>query len=169
MNIFIANIIALMGSFLLVYSGTRKQKSKIIIIQTIQILLFVISNLLLGGFTGAIINVICIIRNVLYYKNLLKTNTKVILIILSILFTIPFNTLGFIGLLPLISNVVYILFMHLKNVVNFKLLIAFTTFLWLIYDFSIKSYTSSMFDFLSIITSFIAIYQIKHSTTKKTD
>lgn len=158
-----------MGSFLLVYSGTRKQKSKIVIIQTIQILLFVISNLLLGGFTGAIINVICIIRNLLYYKNLLKTNVKVILIILSILFTIPFNNLGFIGLLPLISNVVYILFMHLKNVVNFKLLISFTTFLWLIYDFSIKSYTSSVFDLLSIIASFIAIYQIKHSTSKKAD
>ena len=88
---------------------------------------------------------------------------------LSILFTIPFNNLGFIGLLPLISNVVYILFMHFKNVVHFKLLITFNTLCWLIYDFSIKSYTSALFDFLTIVATFIAIYQIKHDKTKEAE
>lgn len=166
MNIFIANIIALIGSLLLVFTGSSKEKSKIIIIQTIQIILFIISNILLGGITGAIINILCIIRNVLYYKNLLKTNAKAILIILSLIFTIPFNNLGFIGLLPLISNITYILFMHLKNVVHFKLLIAFNTFTWLIYDFYIKSYTSTVFDFLTIVATFISIYQIKHANKK---
>ena len=167
MNIFIANIIALIGSLLLVFTGSSKEKSKIIVIQTIQIILFVISNILLDGMTGAIINILCIIRNILYYKNLLKTNAKAILIILSLLFTISFNNLGFIGLLPLISNITYILFMHLRNVVHFKLLIAFNTFCWLIYDFSIKSYTSAVFDFLTIVATFISIYQIKHTNKKK--
>ncbi|MBR3049191.1 MAG: YgjV family protein, partial [Bacilli bacterium] len=72
------------------------------------------------------------------------------------------NNLGIIGLLPLISTVTYLWLMNIKDVIKFKYLMCFTMILWLIYDFSIKSYTSSIFDLFTIISNIIAIVQLKY-------
>jgi len=160
MFIVIGNIIAFLASLLMVYSGVVKSKKQIIYIQSIQIGLFIASNLVLGGITGAIINALSLIRNILCYKNRLGFKEKVIITVLSIIFSLLFNNLGFIGLLPLISTVLYIWLIDLKNVIQFKLLLSFTMLLWGIYDFYIKSYTSFVFDVASIIANTVSIYQL---------
>lgn len=162
MNILIGNIIALVASLIMVYTGILKNKKKIIYLQTVQIGLSVISNIVLGGISGAIINGISCIRNVLCYKGMLTTMFKILIVIISIILTLLFNNLGIIGLLPLISIVVYTLFMDTKKVITLKLLIIFTMIMWLLYDFYIKSYTSSLFDLLTIITNVIALNQLRN-------
>ena len=157
----VGNIVALIGSLLMVYTGIIKEKKKIILVQTIQIAFLVASNLILGGITGAIINAISCIRNIICYKDKLKTKEKIILVLLSTSLSLYFNNLGIIGLLPLISTVSYTLLMDLKDVVKFKILIIFTLIMWIIYDIYIKSYSSATFDFLNIITNMIAIYELK--------
>ena len=49
--ILIGNIIALIVSIIMVVSGFIKQKSRILYVQTIQIGLSVLSNIVLGGIT----------------------------------------------------------------------------------------------------------------------
>lgn len=158
--IIIGNIIALLASLLMVYSGLLRKKEKFIYIQTIQILLFVISNLVLGGITGAITNAFACIRNILFYKNKLKNKEKIILVLITLVFSLFFNNLGLWGLLPLISTVAYTLLIDLKDVVKFKILVILTVILWFIYDIYIKSYTSAIFDFMTIVTNTIAIYKL---------
>lgn len=165
-TILIANAIALIASLLMVYTGYIKKKEKILFFQTIQIGLSVISNLILGGITGAIINVLGLIRNILCYKEKLNKIAQIILIILSILLGVYFNNLAVIGLLPIISNVVYIVFMNIKDVIKFKYLIIFTMTMWLVYDIYIMSYTSAVFDLGNIIANIISIIQIKKSAKK---
>lgn len=158
--IIIGNIIALIASLIMVYSGSLKRKKEILYAQTIQIGLFVLSNFILGGITGAIINIFNFIRNILCYKDKLDLKAKIILIILSATISIMFNNLGFIGLLPVISTVVYIILMNTKDIIKFKLLNVFSIFTWLIYDLVIKSYTSVIFDFMGIVANIFAIIQI---------
>ena len=155
------NIIALIASILMVYSGMLKQKKKILYFQTVQIGMSVISNIILGGITGAIINALSMIRNILCYKNKLGLKEKIIITILAIILTFKFNNLGYIGLLPLISTVSYIWLMNVEDVRKFKLLIIFTMLMWLIYDVVIKSYTSAIFDFMNIIANMLTLLQIK--------
>ena len=90
-KIIIGNIVALIASLIMVYSGIIKTKNKIVYIQGIQIGLSVISNAILGGITGAIINALNFVRNILCYK----------------------DRLGLIGILPLISTVVYLWLMNI--------------------------------------------------------
>ncbi len=161
--VIIGNIIALIASILLVYCGIIKEKNKILYVQSIQIGLFVISNVILNSIPGAIINAISLIRNILCYKDKLGLKEKIFITIISIILTLYFNNIGIIGLLPLISMVVYIWFMTVKDVIKFKILIIFTALLWAIHDFSIKSYTSFVFDVLGIITNTISIIKIKKS------
>lgn len=160
-SIIIGNIIALIASILMVYSGMLKQKKKILYFQTVQIGMSVISNIILGGITGAIINALSMIRNILCYKNKLGLKEKIIITILAIILTFKFNNLEYIGLLPLISTVSYIWLMNTKDVRKFKLLIIFTMLMWLIYDVVIKSYTSAIFDFMNIIANMLTLLQIK--------
>jgi len=161
------NIVALIASILMVCSGSVKDRKKIIYIQTLQILAFIISTLILGGYTGAIVNLISLVRNVLCYRDKLTNNKKVVLIILSIVFSLLFNNLGFLGLLPLISSVVYTCFMNTKNTIKLKSVIIFTMVLWLIYDILINSYTSAVFDLFSIIANLVTIYQLFQKNNSK--
>jgi hypothetical protein len=165
-KIIIGNIVALIGSILLVYSGLIKPKKKILYVQTIQIGVLVISNLILGGITGAIINTLSCIRNILCYKNKLGKKEKVIITILAIIFSVAFGNFTLIDMLPLISMVAYLWLMNVKDVVKFKILIIFNTVFWLIYDIYIKSYTSAVFDFLCIVANIVSIIQIKVKSNK---
>lgn len=156
------NFVALIGSILMVYSGSVKVRKKIIYIQTLQILAFAISDLILGGYTGTIVNLISLVRNYLCYKDKLARDNKIILILSCTIFSLLFNNLGLLGFLPLISTVVYTCFMDVKNTIKLKLLIIFTMVLWLIYDIFIHSYISAVFDFFSIIANTVTIYQLSH-------
>ncbi|MBQ2836418.1 MAG: YgjV family protein [Clostridia bacterium] len=162
-QIIIGNIIALLASLLMVYTGLLRKKEKFIYIQTFQMLLLAISNLILGGITGVITNIFGCIRNILCYKNKLKNTEKIILVVITSVFSLCFNNLGFIGILPLISTVTYTLLIDLKDVVKFKILVILTVILWFIYDIYIQSYTSAIFDFMTIITNTIAIYKLHYS------
>lgn len=93
-----------------------KTKEKILHFQTVQIGMSVISNIILGGITGAIINALSLIRNILCYKDKLGLKEKIVITFLAIILTFKFNNLGYIGLLPLISTVSYIWLMNVKNV-----------------------------------------------------
>ena len=163
MNLLIGNIIALVASILMVYSGIVKNKKKVIYIQSLQIGLFVVSNLVLNGISGAIINGISFIRNILCYKNKLGFKEKIIITCFSTILTIYFNNLGLVGYLPLISTTIYLWLMTIKDVKKFKILMIFTIILWCIYDFSIQSYTAGLFDTLTILANIISLIKIKEN------
>lgn len=160
-RIIIGNIIALIASLLMVYSGVIKQKKKILYVQIIQIGMLTISNIVLGGFVGAVVNAFNCLRNILYYNNKLSFLWKMIISIVSIVLSIKFNNLGVIGFLPLIAGLSYLWLMNIKDVVKFKVLIIFTLTLWGLYDFVIKSYSSMIFDLLTIITTSYSIYKLR--------
>lgn len=166
MVIIIGNIIALVASLIMVYSGILKEKKKILFFQTLQIGITVISNIVLGGFTGAINNILNCVRNILCYKDKLGLKERIIITILSIIFTLLFNDIGLIGLLPLISSVAYIWLMNVKDVIKFKYLVIFNISLWFIYDFYIKAYIFAIFEFITIATTCISIIQIIRKKNK---
>lgn len=164
MIVTIANIIAILGCILMVAVGYIKNKKSALIVQVIQMILLSITDLLLGSITGTLINILGIIRNILCYKNSLSKISIALIIIASVYFGYSHNTLGFIGLLPIINNIVFIIFINTKSKVGFKILIIFSMILWFIHDLYIKSYVTALFDIFTIISSVISIIQIKKKT-----
>jgi len=165
-QLILGNTIALIASILMVISGIVKDRKKIIYIQSLQIIAFAISDFILGGYTGTVINLLSLVRNILSYNDQLNTPWKLVIIAFSINLSIHFNNLSFIGMLPLISSVTYTIFMNVKDTIKLKLLITFTMVLWLIYDICIKSYTSATFDFFSAIANIVTMYQLYKSKKK---
>lgn len=167
MLVIIGNIVGLLASIVMAYSGIFKNKKTMLFIQCIEKVLLVISNILLNGISGAIVNTISFVRNLLCYKDKLNLVLKIILTLISIPVTIYFNNRGLIGLLPLIAGISFIWFMTVKDVKKFKLLIIVTTVLWSIYNFYIQSYVTFVFEVLTIITNIISIIMLGKKKVKK--
>lgn len=166
MNLIIGNIFGLLSSLLMVLIGLIKSKKKIIYVQSIQILVYAISNIFLGGFTGIIISIVNLFRNFLCYKGKLGIKEKLIISMISISLSLLLNNFGLVGLLPLIGTTLYLWFMDINDIIKFKLLIIITMLTWLIYNLVIKSYTSSLFNLITIVTNAVSIIKIKKWNAK---
>ena len=68
----LGNAVALVASLVMVYAGILKKKKDIVLCYCIELALYSISNILLGGIPGAIINVFGVLGNFLEYKNKLN-------------------------------------------------------------------------------------------------
>ena len=165
--IIVGNIIALVASLLMVYSGLLKKAKDVIYVQSIQVTLFIASNLVLGGLSGAIVNALNLVRNIIFYNDKLTKIIKIILSILTITLCIYFNNLGIVGYLPMICAIIYLWLMDVPDPKKFKYLNIFTLILWIIYDLSILSFTSAAFDLATIITNIIALIKISKDKSKK--
>lgn len=160
----VGNVIAFIAALIMVYSGLMKNKKKIIYAQSVQLGLISISDLIMGGVTGAIVNLVSCVRNILCYKNKLNITAKILITLITTILSIKFNNLGFIGLLPLISTIVYIWTMDTRNVIKLKIVIILTMITWFIYEMTIKLYISAIFDIANIIANIITIKKIKSKT-----
>ena len=165
--IIVGNAIAFISAMIMVLAGLMQNKKKIILTETIHIALAVVSDLVLGGITGAIVNLVSMLRNYLCYKDKLNTPLKIIIIVVASVLTIWFNNLGLIGYLPLISIITYTYFIDLKDVIKFKYIVIFSLALWCIYDFTIHSNIFLLFDILSILSNIVAIIKIKNKKRGK--
>lgn len=158
MTVIIANIIDFIASLLQVGSGAIKKKSKLLAVQTVQLLLQGISMLLVGGITGAISNVLSCYRNYLCYKEKLNKVWKGILIAASVAMTIFFNNQGWLDIIPVAVCTVYILLMDVKDPVKFKLLVTLSFIPWIIYHFALQLYVAAIFDAASVISSAVTLF-----------
>jgi len=164
----IANILSFIGSVFMVISGYIKETKKFLIIQSTQILFMGIGNLLLGGVTGFIVNIVSIIRNLICSKGKLDTKARWIIVGINAAICLYFNNLGIVGLLPIISTSIFTLFMDFDDDKKNKVLVFGTVIIWLVYDWCIKNYVSFTFDALTIISSSIALIKMRIPMTEKT-
>ena len=154
LHIIIANIIDFIASMVQIYSGTVKEKGKILLLQILQLGMQTVSMLMLGAIPGAISNVLSCVRNYLCYKNIFTWPIKIILIVLSAVLTVVFNNQGILGYLPFVVCTIYVLLMDMKDPVKFKLLVTLTFVPWVFYFLIIQSYTGALFAAASVVTSF---------------
>jgi hypothetical protein len=153
MIVIIANIIDFIAAMVQIWSGTIKKKNRILAAQTVQMGLQILSMGLLGGITGAIGNVLSVIRNMVCYKDWLNWPLKIIFIVAQLFLTWKFNVQGALGWVPFWVCAVYIVFMDVKDPIKFKVLSTVSYIPWVIYFFMIKSYTGSLFAAITAATS----------------
>ena len=160
MTVIIANVIDFLAALIQVGSGSIKKKTKILVVQIIQLLMQAVSMLLLGGVTGAVSNVLSCYRNYLCYKEKLNVWWKAALIAASVVLTILLNDQGWLGLIPVVVCTVYILLMDMKDPIKFKLLVTLSFLPWLVYHFAIQAYVGAIFDAATVITNGITLYMM---------
>ena len=158
----VANVIGLIGSILMVVMGLLKRKKDVLIAQNAQLVLLGISNCMMGGYIGSIVNAIALFRNILCSKGKLNMFWIIIIMIVTITIGVIFNTEGPIGYLPIIATLIFLLFMNIKDMVKFKMMTAVVMFLWFIYDLELGVYTTALFDLITVFSCLGCMYHLAH-------
>ena len=159
--VLIANVISFTGAVIMVAIGFIKERDRILKAQCFQWVIMGIANLMLGGVTGLISNLVSVVWNLWSLKRELTRPVILIFIALQIALSIPFNTLGLLGWLPTIAAVAFTLFLNAKDARVLKGAIIFGQVLWSVFDISLMNYSAFAFDIFTIISSLIGIWRLR--------
>lgn len=162
----VGNIIMFLASVVMVLAGFCKSRKSTIILQTAQMGIMALGTLCLGSFAGAVMNCFSGVRNVLSYKEKLDTKAKIVLIVVSSVIALAVNNIGIVGLIPIIVFVMFALFMNTEDVVYLKLITLIGCILFFVHDLYIQSYTSAIFNAVTVVTNAYSMTTILVSRTR---
>jgi len=169
-TVLLGNIIATIGAIIMVCIGLIRSKRNILLAQSLQFLIMGIGNLVLGGFSGFLSNMLGITRNLVCLRWNLNTPLKVLFIALQTALTLLINHEGWTAFLPVIAATAFTLVLDTENVLLVKSVIIVGQICWTIYDLSIRNYASAAFDIFTIVSNLAGIIMIcrkKNSQTQE--
>jgi len=158
--LFIGNAISMIGCLIMVGIGFLKRKNQILIAQCIQCLFMGVGNLVLGGVSGFICNIVTILRNLVFVKFRNTIFLKISFIVLQFLLSIGTLSAGFISWLPLIAAALFTWCMDTKSAAKLKICILCTQVMWLTYDLYYRNYVASAFDVMTMVSNLIGLYMV---------
>ena len=161
----IGNAVSMIGCLIMVLIGLLKQKSHILIAQSVQCLFMGAGNLILGGVSGFISNIVTIIRNLVFLKFRNTAALKVFFILLQLILSLGSLTDGFISWLPLIAAALFTWCMDTRSPAKLKICILCTQVMWLAYDLYYRNFVASAFDVMTFISNVIGLYMVCRKKT----
>lgn len=170
-TVILANIITFFGSLIMISVGLIKKKKHILLVQCFQFGIMGTGNLLLGGYTGVIANLIGVARNLLCLRFPFTVFWKILFISVQAVLSFLTNNAGLIGWLPFAATAVYTLFLDTTSDLHLKLLIVFGQICWAIYDLTIQNYSALLFDVLTLLSCLVGIFLLtkqRHNPTQGT-
>lgn len=151
------------------YSYQRTKKSKIMAIQTVATALSCIQYLLIGAFSGFALNIVCIIRNFVFYyrdKNHKTGLVSPVLFALCMAVVSVFSWEGIHSLLITLGLVVNTVCMGVFDAKKFRKTILISSSLILIYNVFASSYSGMLSESISLISVVIGI--VRYRNTQQT-
>ena len=170
----IGHVLGFISVGLFFYSYQRTQKRKIMLIQTVATALSCVQYLLIGAFSGFALNIVCIIRNFVFYfrdKNQSTGLLTPVLFAVSMAIVSFFSWEGTHSLLITMGLVVNTVCMGIFDAKDFRKTILVSSSLILIYNIFAFSYSGILSESISLISVIIGIIRYRGTTqtiSKKT-
>ena len=167
-KVLLGNISGFIGAVFAFISYQAKTPKKLLFYQTCLSTTQILTYAILGGWTGVAMNVVCVIRNGIYYSKkplLFKRNVwaYILAAVLGIMGAISWE--GPISLLEIIPLIVNTVVLSLGDNVKLRFSILFTSSSVLAYDLCVMSYMGAILEAGSIISSAIGL--IRYRKRKK--
>lgn len=141
----------------------QKNKFKILLFQEQMQLSYIISNLLLRGYSGLIQNAVGFVRNIVIMRNVDSKLINYGLIILALGLGIGFNNLGILGLLPVFGGLqASLVMLKEQDVRKIKVSIILNLLTYVVYSFALMNY-------VAVITNLVSVFATLGSLLKSGD
>lgn len=163
----LGNGVSMVGCIIMVAIGFLKKKSHILAAQSVQCLFMGFGNLILGGVSGFIANIVSVIRNLVFAKWQPNLALKIGFIALQFLLSLSSLSAGWIGWLPILSAAIFTWFLDTKSEELLKIVIIGTMVMWLIYDIYYRNYVASFFDVLTILSNTMGFFMVRKESKVK--
>ena len=169
----LAQAIGFIGMIFVFAAFQQKEKKRILLVQAAAGVVFTVHFILLGAFTGAVMNVIEVARNAAFCKKGGKHQTR----IFAAAFMLAFSVLGVLtwqnwfSLLPIVAMNLSTLVFCMENPRHIRICYVPVSVGWLIYNvtaFSIAGILTESFCLLSILIALFR-YDILHIAKEESD
>ena len=157
----IGNAVSMVGCLIMVGIGFLKRKQDILLAQSVQCLFMGAGNLILGGVSGFICNVVTIARNLVFAKWDVTLPLKLFFIALQVVLSLGSLGDGLICWLPILAAAVFTWFLDTKSEARLKVVILFTQIMWLIYDIHYRNYVATTFEVLTMCSNLIGFFMVR--------
>lgn len=107
MDIIIGNICSLLATVSDIYSTSRKKVRDLLLFQCIGQFFYAMCGIVLKGYSAAVQNTICIIRNLAAAFDVKSKALEWSFVVLAVVLGLFFNNRGWIGFLPVAANLIY--------------------------------------------------------------
>ena len=107
--IIIGNVCTFLAMCFNAFSSTRRSIKGVLWMQSVSQAIYMISGIVLRGYSAAVQNAVSILRNFAAMRNIKSKTVEWTLVILALVLGIAFNNRSWIGLLPVIGNLQYTL------------------------------------------------------------
>ena len=108
-NLIIGNLCTLLAMGANAISSTRKTAKGVLAVQSIGQLIYLVSAIVLRGYSAAVQNAVSVLRNIAAIRNIKSKTLEWMLTIAGVALGVLFNNRGIIGLLPVLGNLQYTL------------------------------------------------------------
>ncbi|MBQ8717641.1 MAG: YgjV family protein [Clostridia bacterium] len=143
-----------------------KEHKKLLVVQTLSTLSICISYLLLGAWSGMLLNVVCIIRNFIIYRKDIKIFSYsfwpyVLAALMGVMGALSWQ--GPMSLLVIVALAANTLFLYFPNVQNLRKSIVITSTMVLIYNAYFSVWGGVFNEAIAISSSIIGIYRYRNA------
>lgn len=157
-NVVVGNGISFFAGIFLIISYYINDAKKAYFYQFLNAFILAISSVFFFSWVGITTMLIAAIRNLMVYYDRLTRNWTIVFLVVTVVLGVYVNTLGFVGLLPVIAviEITWCNFL-LKSIKPIKLSFIVNSLIYIIYFFAIYDFTSVA---IESFTALVGIYSL---------
>ncbi len=157
-------LIGIASLILTFLSYQAKGAKRLLVLQTTSTVGFIIHYILIGAISGFALNIVCVVRNIIYCNKDKKRfyNEKYPYILSGIILLLGvMSWQGAVSLFLIVALALNTVFLSNDDVLLLRKSVIFTSSLIFIYNLLVCSYGGMMNEALAVISSVIALYRYK--------
>lgn len=160
-NVVVGNGISLFAGIFLVISYYINDAKKAYFYQFLNAFILAISSVFFFSWVGITTMLIAAIRNLMVYYDRLTRNWTIVFLVVTVILGIYVNTLGFVGLLPVIAVIeITLCNFLLKSIKPIKLSFIVNSLIYIIYFFAIYDFTSVAIESFTALVGIVSLVQL---------
>lgn len=157
--IIIYNILGFLGSGGILLSTMAAKKENIMKVQTGGTVMLLAADILAKGYSGAVQDLVAIIRNLTVIKGIHKMWLNAVFIVSGLALGIAFNNQSFYGFFPIFANFQFSCLVLWKKAdeIIIKLSVLVSNICWAIFNFHLKNYANMAINIAICVSSAIFV------------
>ena len=161
LNIVIGNIISLVAGVFIILSMWVNDEKEAYKYQFLNAFVLIISSVFFFSWTGVTTMAIAAARNLMVYKDKLTFKWTVFFIIISVVVGCLVNTMGFVGLLPIIAIVqITLCNYYLKSIKPIKISFIVNSAVYIIYFLAIWDFSSAVIESVTAMVGLVSLFRL---------
>ena len=160
-NIIIGNVISFIAGIFIILRMWVNDEKKAYKYQFLNAFILMISSVFFLSWTGVTTMAIAASRNAMVYKDKLTMNWTIFFIVISVVLGLLVNTMGFVGLLPIIAIIqITLCNYYLKTIKPIKIGFIVNSAIYIVYFLAILDFASATIESITALIGVVALVRL---------